>query len=169
LIVRPLFGSERTLRFDGAEARQEGLKMLDERLNRPWWALRLSYGLVPIIAGLDKFTNLLTDWKHYLNPLAERVLPFSGSTFMRLVGVIEIVAGVLVLTKFTRLGAYIVSAWLLAIALNLITGGRYLDVAVRDLVMSVGAFVFARMTAVREGVAARSASRRGLEPSHVGV
>ena len=78
--------------------------MLDERLNRPWWALRLSYGLVPIIAGLDKFTNLLADWKHYLNPVAERILPFSGSTFMRLVGVIEIVAGVLVLTKLTRVG-----------------------------------------------------------------
>lgn len=61
------------------------------------------------------------------------------------------------------------SAWLLAIALNLITSGRYLDVAVRDLVMSVGAFVFARMTAVREGAAAPAASRRGLEPSHVGV
>jgi len=142
--------------------------MLDERLNRPWWALRLSYGLVPIIAGLDKFTNLLADWKQYLNPLAERVLPFSGSTFMRLVGVIEIVAGVLVLTKFTRVGAYIVSAWLLAIALNLVTSGRYLDVAVRDLVMSVGAFVFARMTAVREGAAERSARQRGLEPLRVG-
>ena len=78
--------------------------MLDERLNKPWWALRLSYGLVPIIAGLDKFTNLLVDWKQYLNPVAERVLPFSGSTFMRLVGVVEIVAGVLVLTKLTRVG-----------------------------------------------------------------
>jgi uncharacterized membrane protein YphA (DoxX/SURF4 family) len=143
--------------------------MLDERLNRPWWALRLSYGLVPIIAGLDKFTNLLADWKQYLNPLAERLLPFSGSTFMRLVGVIEIVAGVLVLTKLTRVGAYIVSAWLLAIAINLITSGRYLDVAVRDVVMSVGAFVFARMTAVREGAEAPSASRRDLKPSHVGV
>ena len=143
--------------------------MLDERLNKPWWALRLSYGLVPIIAGLDKFTNLLVDWKQYLNPVAERVLPFSGGTFMRLAGVVEIVAGVLVLTKLTRVGAYIVSAWLLAIALNLITSGRYLDVAVRDLVMSVGAFVFARMTAVREGAAARQRSKARLEPSHVGV
>lgn len=143
--------------------------MLDERLNRPWWALRLSYGLVPIVAGLDKFTNLLADWKQYLNPLAVQLLPLSASTFMRLVGVIEIVVGVLVLTRFTRVGAYIVSAWLLAIALNLIASGRYLDVAVRDLVMCVGAFVFARMTAVREGAVATSARQRGLEPSHVGV
>jgi hypothetical protein len=90
---------------------------------------------------------------------------------MRLVGVIEIVVGILVLTRFTRIGAYIVSAWLLAIALNLITSGRYLDVAVRDLVMAIGAFVFARMTAVREAGTARARSQHGrtLEPSHVGV
>jgi uncharacterized membrane protein YphA (DoxX/SURF4 family) len=143
--------------------------MLDERLNRPWWALRLSYGLLPIIAGLDKFTNLLTDWKQYLNPLAERLLPFSATTFMRLVGVIEIVAGVLVLTRFTRVGAYIVSGWLLAIALNLIASGSYLDVGVRDVVMSVGAYVFARTTAVRESASAGSARQRGLEPARVGV
>jgi uncharacterized membrane protein YphA (DoxX/SURF4 family) len=148
-----------------------GGNMLDESLNKPWWALRLSYGLVPIIAGLDKFTNVLVDWRQYLNPVAERVLPFSGGTFMRLAGVIEIVAGILVLTRFTRIAAYIVSAWLLAIALNLITSGRYLDVAVRDLVMAIGAFVFARMTAVREAATAHAQSKHGraLEPSHVGV
>jgi uncharacterized membrane protein YphA (DoxX/SURF4 family) len=145
--------------------------MLDQSLNKPWWALRLSYGLVPIIAGLDKFTNLLVDWRQYLSPVAARVLPFSGATFMRIAGVIEIVAGILVLTRFTRIAAYIVSAWLLAIALNLITSGRYLDVAVRDLVMAIGAFVFARMTAVREGAAvrARSTQKRTLEPLDVPV
>ena len=145
--------------------------MLDERLNKPWWALRLSYGLVPIIAGLDKFTNFLVDWRQYLNPVAERVLPFSGRTFMQLAGVVEIVVGILVLTKVTRIAAYIVSAWMLAIALNLVTSGHYLDVAVRDLVMAIGAFVFARMTAVREAGTARAPSKHGraLEPSRVGV
>ena len=145
--------------------------MLDQSLNKPWWALRLSYGLVPIIAGLDKFTNLLVDWRQYLNPVAERLLPFSGATFMRLVGVIEIVVGILVLTRITRIAAYIVSVWLLAIALNLITSGRYLDVAVRDVVMAIGAFVFARMTAVREESATAHArsQKRTLEPSHAGV
>lgn len=145
--------------------------MLDERLARPWWALRLSYGLVPIIAGLDKFTNVLVDWKQYLSPFAVRVLPVSGSTFMYLVGIIEIIAGVLVLTRFTRVAAYIVSAWLLAIALNLITSGRYLDVAVRDLVMAIGAFVFARMTAVREATAghSRPVAARPLEPARANV
>ena len=145
--------------------------MLDQSLNKPWWALRLSYALVPIIAGFDKFTNLLVDWRQYLNPVAARVLPFSSGTFMRLAGVIEIVVGILVLTKYTRVAAYIVSVWLLAITLNLITSGRYLDVAVRDLVMAIGAFVFARMTAVREGATehGRAKRRRALEPVHAGA
>src|SRR5262245_524765 len=100
---------------------EEYLNMLDEHLDKPWWALRLTYGLVPIVAGLDKFTNLLTDWTQYLSPIGERVLPFSASTFMHIVGIIEIVAGILVLTRWTRIGAYIVGAWLIAIALNLVT------------------------------------------------
>jgi uncharacterized membrane protein YphA (DoxX/SURF4 family) len=117
--------------------------MLEPRLNAPWWALRLAYGLVPIVAGLDKFTNLLTDWTQYLSPLVARVVP--ASTFMSIVGIIEIAAGVLVLTRWTRIGAYVVGAWLVAIALNLVTTGRYFDIAVRDLVMAVGAFTLARL------------------------
>ena len=146
--------------------------MLDERLKKPWWALRLSYGIVPIVAGVDKFTNVLTDWKQYLSPLVERVLPFSGATFMHLTGVIEIVAGVLVLTRFTRFAAYLVSAWLIGIALNLLSTGHYLDVAVRDLVMAVGAFALAKMTEVRERAAEPQSSKpetHGLEPSRAGT
>lgn len=117
--------------------------MLEPRLNAPWWALRLAYGLVPIIAGLDKFTNLLTDWTQYLSPLVANLVP--ASTFMHIVGVIEIVAGVLVLTRWTRIGALVVGAWLVAIAINLITTGHFFDVAVRDLVMAVGAFTLSRL------------------------
>jgi uncharacterized membrane protein YphA (DoxX/SURF4 family) len=145
--------------------------MLDSTLDKPWWALRLSYGLVPIIAGLDKFTNLLTDWQQYLSPLAEKMLPVSGSVFMHAVGIVEIVAGLLVLSKLTRIGAYVVSAWLIAIALNLLTTGHYFDIAVRDLVMSLGAFTLAKLTEVRERTsgAERPAVRaQRLEPSRVG-
>jgi uncharacterized membrane protein YphA (DoxX/SURF4 family) len=124
--------------------------MQERSIDTPWWTLRLTYGLVPIIAGLDKFTNLLTDWTHYLNPLATRVVPVAPATFMHIVGVIEIVAGVLVLNRrTTRFGAYLVAAWLAAIALNLITMGAYLDVAVRDLVMGIGAFTLAKLTELR--------------------
>lgn len=78
------------------------------------------------------------------------MLPVGPETFMRVVGVVEIAAGALVLTpRFTRLGAYVVSGWLVAIAGNLLTGGAY-DIAVRDVAMAVGAFALARLTEARE-------------------
>lgn len=107
--------------------------------------LKYTFGLVPIIAGLDKFTNILTDWSHYLSDGLANLLPFEPSTFMMVVGVIEIVAGILVLTK-TKFGAYLVSAWLTLIALTLIFSWTFLDVAVRDLVMAIGAFCLAKLS-----------------------
>lgn len=104
------------------------------------WVLRLTYGLVPFVAGLDKFFNVLTTWEQYVSPTVARVLPFSTSTFMHVVGIIEIAAGIVVLSRFTTLGAYVVSAWLTLIALSLIFSGHHLDVAVRDIVMAVGAY-----------------------------
>ena len=109
--------------------------------------MRYTYGIVPIVAGLDKFTNILTDWKHYLAPPINSALPFSASTFMSIVGVIEIIAGIIVLAR-PRVGGYIVMAWLIAIALTLIVGGQYYDVAMRDLVMAIGAFSLARLSVV---------------------
>jgi uncharacterized membrane protein YphA (DoxX/SURF4 family) len=111
--------------------------------------LRLVYGLVPVAAGLDKFFNLLTDWGRYLPPSLAEVLPVDANTFMQAVGVIEIAAGLAVLTAFTRLGAYVVMAWLLLIAANLIAAG-HLDVAVRDLVMAVGAYSLGKLAALRK-------------------
>jgi hypothetical protein len=124
--------------------------MLDRRLRTPWMALRVSYVAVPIIAGLDKFFNLLTDWRQYLSPIAVRALPISETTFMQVVGVIEIGAGLLVLSRYSRIGSYVVSAWLVAIAANLISTGHYFDIAVRDLVLAVGAFTLGRLTQVKE-------------------
>lgn len=106
--------------------------------------LKLTYGLVPIVAGLDKFTNLLTDWSKYLAEALAGIIPFDTATFMIIVGIIEIGAGVLVLTR-TKYGAYLVSAWLTLIALNLLVDGTYIDVAVRDLVMAIGAFCLAKL------------------------
>lgn len=110
--------------------------------------LKYTYGLVPIVAGLDKFTNLLTDWKNYLAPSISNMLPFRPSAFMSIVGVIEIVAGIIVLIR-PRVGGVIVMAWLIAIALNLLIGGHYYDVAVRDLVMAIGAFSLAKLSVAR--------------------
>ncbi|MBV6484392.1 MAG: hypothetical protein KFKLKKLM_00896 [Flavobacteriales bacterium] len=109
--------------------------------------LKYTFGLVPIVAGLDKFTNILTDWSQYISEGFAGMLPFESTTFMMIVGVIEIIAGVLVLTK-TKIGAHVVSAWLVAIALTLIFSWTYVDVAVRDLVMAIGAFSLAKLTEV---------------------
>ena len=127
----------------------------DNRLNTIWWALRVLFGFVPIAAGLDKFFNLLTNWEAYLNPLATKVIPLSPAIFMHIVGVIEIIAGIVVLSHFTKIGAYVVTAWLVAIALNLLTMGTFLDIAVRDLGLAVAAFSLAQLTAVREECASR--------------
>jgi len=120
---------------------------MNKQIDTSWWTLRLVYGLVPIVAGADKFTNFLVDWKQYASPLFGN-LPIPVATLMMIVGVIEIIAGCLVLSRYTRLGAYVVSAWLVGIALNIVTTGHYLDVAVRDLVMAAGAFTLAKLSEV---------------------
>jgi uncharacterized membrane protein YphA (DoxX/SURF4 family) len=111
--------------------------------------LKFTYGLVPIVAGADKFTNLLTNWEQYLNPALKKLLPFDAHIFMVIVGVIEIIAGVIVLIK-PQIGAWIVSAWLLLIALTLISSGSFLDVAVRDIVMAIGAYTLARLSSANQ-------------------
>jgi uncharacterized membrane protein YphA (DoxX/SURF4 family) len=107
--------------------------------------LKYTYGLIPIVAGLDKFTNLLTTWENYLPSWFAGMLPFSPSTFMYIVGIIEIIAGLLVFWR-ARIGAYVVMGWLIAIALTLISGGHYFDVAVRDLAMAIGAYSLAQLS-----------------------
>jgi len=109
--------------------------------------LKFTFGLVAIVAGLDKFTHLLVDWTQYLNPALLRLLPFDPHVFMYFVGLIEMAAGILVLFR-PRIGAWIVSAWLALIALQLLAGWMYVDVAVRDLVMAVAAMTLARLSMV---------------------
>jgi hypothetical protein len=124
-------------------------KGFDSRSDQAWWIMRIGLGVGPFLAGLDKYFNLLTNWTAYISPLALKILPFSGQTFMYIVGVIEMIVGLAILTKWTRLGGYVASAWLLAIAINLVSTGMFLDVAVRDVQIALAAFVLARMTEVR--------------------
>lgn len=124
---------------------------MDARLNRSWWALRIGLGVVPIVAGIDKFFNMLTNWEMYLNPLAPRLLHVAPSTFMHLIGVIEIIVGIGVLSRFTRYFAYVVMAWMWCIALSLLVQGAFVDVAVRDIVISLGAYTLAALSEVRAG------------------
>jgi hypothetical protein len=122
---------------------------MDTRLDSPWTALRFGIGLTATLAGLDKFFNVLADWSTYVSPLAAQLLPVSTGTFMGIVGVIELAVGIAILSGWTRIGAYVASAWLLGVAANLLLAGFY-DVAVRDVVMSIAAFTLARLAEVRE-------------------
>jgi uncharacterized membrane protein YphA (DoxX/SURF4 family) len=134
------------------------MKSEDSTLNSAWWALRLGLGLGPFLAGLDKFFNLLTNWQMYLSPNVERMLPVSGATFMHAVGVIEMIVGIAILTRWTRLGAYVAMVWLVAIALNLASTGVFFDVAVRDIEIAIGAFTLAKLTEARVRQTAVAAS-----------
>lgn len=126
------------------------MKEFDYRLNTAWWALRIGLGLGPIIAGIDKYFDILADWSMYLSPLATKVVPVSAATFMHMVGIVEIIAGLIVLSRWTRIGSYVVMAWLLGIAVNLLTTGMFYDLAVRDVEIAIGAFALSQLTAVRD-------------------
>lgn len=120
----------------------------------PTTSLRIAFGLMATLAGLDKFFNILADWSSYVSPTAAQLLPVSADTFMYAVGIIEIGVGAAILGAAPVLGAYIASAWLLLVAANLVLAGQ-LDVAVRDVVMSVAAFTLARLLEAQRPAASR--------------
>lgn len=127
---------------------------LDSGLNAARWALKIGLGIGPIITGIDKYFNKLTDWGMYLSPIATKVVPVSSATFMHVVGVVEIIAGLIVLSRWTKLGSYIVMLWLVSIALNLLTTGMFYDLAMRDVEIAIGAFALSQLTAAHEKQAA---------------
>jgi uncharacterized membrane protein YphA (DoxX/SURF4 family) len=126
--------------------------LVSRELNAAYWALRLAFGLGPLVAGADKFTNILVNWEKYLNPMALRVVPIDATMFMRAVGVIEMIVGLAILFGATRVFGYIAMLWLLAIAANLVSTGAYYDIAVRDVLLAVGAYSLARVTEARRSV-----------------
>ncbi len=109
--------------------------------------LRLAFTAAPILFGLDKFFGVMVDWEQYLAPWIDDIVPGSAATAMHLVGVVEILAGVLVALK-PRYGAYIVAAWLGGIIVNLLTYSGYYDIALRDFGLMLGALTLARLAAV---------------------
>jgi len=133
-----------------------------ERLTTPWWALRVALGAAAFLAGLDKFFNLLADWPGYMSPIAAQILPLGTTSFMHLVGIVEMLVGGAILAGYTQLGGYVAAIWLSGIAVNLLATGHYFDIAVRDVAMAIAAFTLARLTEagvgaeVREGAASRS-------------
>ena len=107
--------------------------------------LRFGFTVAPIVAGLDKFFHFLVNWDQYLPATVNNALGGHGHQFMLVVGVIEIIAGLGVAFK-PRVFAYVVSAWLLLIIVNLLMIPGYFDVALRDLGLSLGALALARLS-----------------------
>jgi hypothetical protein len=135
---------------------------MDTRLQNPALVMRVAFGLMATLAGLDKFLNILADWGSYVSPIATHLLPVSTDVFMRIVGLVEMAVGVSILAASPMIGAYVAGAWLLLVAANLVAGGHF-DVAVRDVVLSISAFTLARLIQVGEESAIHDAA--GLEPA----
>ncbi len=107
--------------------------------------LQVAFVVAPIIAGVDKFFNVLVNWEIYLAPFIANLI--AADAFMRIVGVVEIVAGIGVAVK-PRIFAYVVSAWFVGIIINLLLIPGYYDIALRDLGLAIGAFALGRLSAV---------------------
>src|SRR3712207_2065487 len=103
----------------------------EDPAHQAYLILRTGFVVAPILFGLDKFTNLLTDWTAYLAPAIDRLIPGTATTAMVAVGVIEIVAGLVVAVR-PKFGGYLVAAWLAGIIGNLLLLGDHDDVALRD-------------------------------------
>ncbi len=126
------------------------MKDFDGHLNGAWWALKIGLGVGPIITGTDKYFDKLADWGMYLSPLATKFVPVSTATFMHGVGIVEIIAGLIVLSRWTKFGGYLVMIWLLGIVANLLTTGMFTDLAMRDVEIAIGAFALAQLSTVRD-------------------
>ena len=129
---------------EGRTAHTPGQAALSDPAYQAFLALRTVFTIAPIVFGLDKFANLLTDWPGYLAPWINDIVPGSGQDAMYAIGVIEIVAGIAV-ALIPRYGALIVAAWLAGIILNLLTLSGFYDVALRDFGLLIAALALARL------------------------
>ena len=123
--------------------------------------LRAAFTVAPIVFGLDKFFNLLTDWPGYLAPWFDSIVPGTAQQAMYVVGVVEIAAGVLVAIR-PSIGGYVVAAWLAGIIVNLLLVPGFYDVALRDFGLLLGALALARLALVF-----RRAARPAAPPAPV--
>lgn len=119
-------------------------------LRQAFETLHWGFVAAPVLAGADKFFNLLTSWERYLAPTFAKLSPLSAHGTMMVVGVVEVCAGILVALR-PRIGAYVVAAWLAGIILNLFILGGYFDIALRDFGLFLGALALGRLSTVFAG------------------
>lgn len=124
-----------------------------------FWLLRIGFTVVPILAGLDKFFNVMVDWSEYLAPWLNSLVPGTAQQFMYFVGAVEIVGGILV-AVVPWIGGYVVAAWLTGIVVNLLSANppEYYDIALRDAGLVIGAVVLGRLA---QGVRAQRRASAG--------
>jgi hypothetical protein len=106
--------------------------------------LHFGFVVAPILAGADKFTHFLVDWTIYLAPVVTDIVPLAPQAFLYVVGIVEILAGLLVLAA-PRIGGYVVALWLWGIIVNLLLLQNYYDIALRDFGLSLGALALSRL------------------------
>src|SRR4051795_8575167 len=111
---------------------------------RAFRLLRTVFTIAPIAFGIDKFFNVMTDWSQYLAPWINDIVPGNADQAMYVVGVVEIVAG-LVVAVTPRFGGLLVAAWLGGIIINLLLVGGYGDIALRDFGLMMGALTLTRL------------------------
>jgi hypothetical protein len=109
--------------------------------------LRIGFTVLPLLMGIDKFFNALTNWPQYLADWIDNIVPGTAQQFMYIVGGVEILAAVIVAIR-PRYGAYIVAAWLAGIIVNLVSYGEWYDIAVRDFGLMLGALTLGRLASV---------------------
>lgn len=137
------------------EVRAEPIRVARGPAYQAYRLLQAGFTIAPIVTGIDKFTHILANWDMYLASPIEKILPISGHAFMLVVGVIEIVAGLIVAAR-PRIGGFIVGIWLCGIIVNLLLAGAFYDVALRDIGLAVGAFAL--------GLLAREFGRPAVQP-----
>jgi len=124
---------------------------VDRKLfNDLWIMLKYAYGLVPILLGVDKFFYFIVNWNIYVSPLIMAQLPITITQLVMAVGIIEIIAGLIVLSPWSKFGAYLVAAWILVIVANLLTIGGFFDIVLRDLVIALGYIAYGLLTQLKE-------------------
>lgn len=129
-----------------------GSSFTHQKTYNTWLLLKITYGLLFLVAGVDKFFDLIVHWGKYVSPLVLDGLNINSTNLLIIVSIIEIILGLLVLTKWTRLGAYGIALWFLIIIVNLLTMMQYFDIAARDAVLAIGAVTLAKLTEIKDEI-----------------
>jgi hypothetical protein len=138
----------------GSAARARSDPRLADPAFQAFTLLRVGFTVAPILFGLDKFLDWLVDWRTYLAPEIDDLLPGTAHQAMLAVGVVEIVAGVVVALR-PKIGGYLVAAWLAGIIVNLLLQADFYDIALRDFGLLLAALSLARLATAFEHRPAR--------------